>query len=266
MLGEGPAVLCVPGGPGRAAAYLEDLGGLAASYTLLLLDQRGSGRSELPSDRASLAFPRLADDVDVVRQKFGLDTVRLLGHSAGCYVSMAYASRYPSVVEQLVLVTPPGHGFADTSADVQRIRRSRSNEPWYAEVAALEAELELLPPHRRERVDGGLRPYFYGKWDERARAHAASTDSQVSLRAAAAFMPADPSGVPDPDQLCRIEARTLVVVGSLDAMTGCHAGEVIVGRLPQAELAVIEGAGHYPWVDEPDAFRAVVADFLGAHR
>ena len=52
--GSGPGVLCVPGGPGRASAYLENLGGLDATHTLHLLDSRGSGDSELPGDRGSL--------------------------------------------------------------------------------------------------------------------------------------------------------------------------------------------------------------------
>ncbi|MBV9098136.1 MAG: hypothetical protein JO079_08760, partial [Frankiaceae bacterium] len=62
-----PALLCVPGGPGRASAYLGDLGGLDATFSLLLLDNRCTGQSELPADRDSLTFPRLADDVDAVR-------------------------------------------------------------------------------------------------------------------------------------------------------------------------------------------------------
>ena len=43
-VGTGPRLLCVPGGPGRASAYLEDLGGLADERTLVLLDGYESGR------------------------------------------------------------------------------------------------------------------------------------------------------------------------------------------------------------------------------
>src|SRR5205085_2711807 len=71
-LGDGPPLLCVPGGPGRAAEYLEDLGGLSGSRRLLLLDNRGTGGSELPPDRSSLQFPRLADDLDDVRRELEL--------------------------------------------------------------------------------------------------------------------------------------------------------------------------------------------------
>ena len=63
QVGAGPPLLCLPGGPGRAASYLEDLGGLAQVRTLVLLDARATGRSQVPEDPASLRFDRLADDV-----------------------------------------------------------------------------------------------------------------------------------------------------------------------------------------------------------
>src|SRR4051795_6462841 len=90
VVGAGPPLVCVPGGPGRASAYLEDLAGLSASRTLLRLDMRGTGLSELPEDRDSLKFTRLADDVEAFRQERGLETIDLLGHSAGCLVSLVY--------------------------------------------------------------------------------------------------------------------------------------------------------------------------------
>jgi hypothetical protein len=53
VLGDGPPLVCLPGGPGRAAEYLGDLGGLAASRQLVLLDPRGVGLSADPADPAS---------------------------------------------------------------------------------------------------------------------------------------------------------------------------------------------------------------------
>ena len=104
--GSGPAVVCIPGGPGRASEYLEDFGGLSASHTLLRLDLRGTGRSELPEERESLQFPRLADDIEDLRVARGLDSIDIIAHSAGCFVSLVYAMRYPTRLSRLVLVTP----------------------------------------------------------------------------------------------------------------------------------------------------------------
>jgi proline iminopeptidase len=268
VAGSGPLLLCVPGGPGRASAYLGDLGGLSAGRTLWRVDLRGTGHSELPEDRESLAFPRLADDLEAVVAACGGGPVDVLAHSAGCHVSLVFAARYPELVRRLVLVTPSANGLADwddIAVDIARIRASRSTEPWYAEAAAIEAELAQLPEDRRRRLDRGLRPFFYGRWDAAAQAHAAATDQQMSLRATAAFRPENGDPVELVEAMKRIVAPTLVVVAALDGISGTMPGGVVADHLPNAaSCAVVEiaGAGHYPWLDAAVEFVDAVAGWL----
>jgi proline iminopeptidase len=267
VMGCGPPLVCVPGGPGRASEYLEDLAGLSASYTLLRFDLRGTGESELPDDRESLSFPRLADDIEDIRIARGLETIDLLAHSAGCFVALVYAARYPERLARLILVTPSASGFGDIGDDIERIRASRSGESWYAEAAEIEAEIALLPAHRRRRIDRSLRVFGYGRWDERAKAHAASTDGQMSLRATAAFSAETfraEKGQTMLEALREVTSPVLVVVGDLDGITGARAGHVVAGLLPNATVAEIPGAAHYPWVDTPEEFRGLVTEWLSA--
>jgi proline iminopeptidase len=266
VIGTGPPLVCVPGGPGRASSYLEDLAGLSGSHTLLRFDLRGTGHSELPEDRASLSFPRLADDIEDIRAARGLETIDLLAHSAGCFVALVYAARYPERLSRLILVTPSASGFGDVGDDIVRIRASRSDQPWYPEAAEVEAEVAQMPPRRRNRMDRGLRVFGYGRWDERAQAHAASTDGQMSLRATAAF--ASESFQAEKGQtlleiLRTVPTPVLVIVGDLDGLTGVKAGHIVAGLLPHSTVVEIPGAAHYPWVDTPEEFRTVVEDFLG---
>jgi pimeloyl-ACP methyl ester carboxylesterase len=268
VLGDGPPLVCVPGGPGRASEYLEDLAGLSDTHTLLRFDLRGTGESELPADRESLSFPRLADDVEEIRVSRGMDTIDLLAHSAGCFVALVYAARYPTRLSRLILVTPSARGFGEVGDDIERIRASRSAEPWYPEAAVIEAEIALLPPHRQNRLDRGLRVFGYARWDERAQAHAASTDGQMSLRATAAFASESfrSQGRTFLEALQAVTAPTLVVVGRLDGLTGVEAGHVVAGTLPDAAVVELAGAAHYPWVDTPEQFREVVTRFLADAR
>ena len=261
--GSGPPVLCVPGGPGRASTYLEDLGGLDATHTLHLLDSRGSGDSPLPADRGSLAFPRLADDVEDARVSLSLEPADVLGHSAGCPVALLHAARYPDAVRRLVLVTPSGRPFGWAADDLETIRAKRSSEPWYDEAAEAAEIAPTANPSLRRELDRMMRPLWYGRWDDRTQAHAAGADEQVSLRAAAGYVPG-----PDYDpaaalaSLKAITASVLVVVGELDAMTGVSVADRFVDALPDATVSVVPGAGHFPWVDAPEAFRDAVAGFL----
>jgi len=262
-VGAGPALLCVPGGPGRAAEYLEDLGGLSSTRTLWLLDNRGTGASELPANRDSLQLTRLPDDVEDVRAGLDLNPADVLAHSAGCPVALLHAAAHPEVVHRLVLVTPSGRPFGWSPDDLDKIREARQDEPWYAEAAEAHAALEHASPRLRSELERMTRPFWYGRWDATTQHHAASADRQMSLRASAGYAPGPGYDVEGVRQaLHEVRAETLIVVGERDALTGASVGEQFAAEIPRAQVAVIPGAGHFPWVDEPSAFSGVVADFL----
>ena len=263
-VGEGRRLLCLPGGPGRASAYLEDLGGLSDERTLVLLDARATGRSEVPADPSTLRFDRLADDVEAVRQHLGEDRLDLLGHSAGTIVAQAYAARHADRLRSLVLVTPSDFLQGGRREDVPAIRASRSREPWYDEAAEAAAALVDAPPSQQRALQRAVRPFLYGRWDERTQAHAASADRQMDRRAELGF--AAGSDEVDVPALLRalgeLDVPVLVVGAERDAATGLDAVSAVAACFPRAETAVVPRAGHFPWIDEPEAFRAVVSEFL----
>jgi pimeloyl-ACP methyl ester carboxylesterase len=263
-VGSGPLLICLPGGPGRAAGYLEDLGGLDADHTLVRLDGRATGRSEVPADPATLRFDRLADDVEALREHLGQERVDLLAHSAGTIVAQAWASAHPERVAHLVLVTPADGLQGGGGADVPAIRAGRSAEPWFAAADAAQRALADAPASQRAPLERATRPFFYGRWDEAAQQHAAGADTQSSKRAVLGFsaggesvdVPAIVTG------LGRVRSPVLVVGGERDGLTGVSARHVVAASFPHAQTVVLPGAGHFPWVDEPAAFAEAVRAFL----
>src|SRR4051812_42992500 len=83
VVGCGRPVICLPGGPMQASAYLGDLGGLSERVRLIRLDLRGTGRSQEQGDPTSYRCDRLVDDVEALRTHLGLDRIDVLAHSAG---------------------------------------------------------------------------------------------------------------------------------------------------------------------------------------
>jgi pimeloyl-ACP methyl ester carboxylesterase len=77
VLGAGPPLVCLPGGPGRASDYLGDLGGLSRSRQLITPDTRGTGESADASDPLSYRCDRLVGDVEALRARLGLDRMDL---------------------------------------------------------------------------------------------------------------------------------------------------------------------------------------------
>ena len=66
------------------------------------------------------------------------------------------------------------------------------------------------------------------------------------------------------DQLSRVDSPTLVSVGELDPVTPVAAAEEIVRALPEriAQLEVIDGAGHFTWMDAPERFWPMIIEFI----
>ncbi|GLW70025.1 hydrolase [Kitasatospora phosalacinea] len=256
QLGDGPPLVAIPGGPGADARYLGTLGGLDAHRRLVRLDPRGCGRSATPVDRASCAFSAQAADVEALREHLGADRIDLLGHSAGALTAQHYAAEFPHRVRSLVLVTPVGRAAREPDpAELAAIRAARSAEPWYPDAAEAEALLAAGAGDPAELVRR-ITPFFWGTWNERARAAAFAPE----------LVPAAPwmreafyanGAAPRP-----VAAPVLVVAGERDGMIGTAPARLAAALHPDSRLAVLPGVGHRPWVEDPDGFAALVGKFL----
>ena len=262
--GSGAPLVCVPGGPGRASAYLGDLGGLSAHRRLILLDNRGTGDSAAPADPQTYRCDRLVDDVEALRSHLGLERIDLLAHSASGNVATLYAARHPHRLSRMVLVAPgwraTGLPFSDDEW-LAAIRR-RADEPWYAEAHAALMRLndgDVTPANRRIAS-----PLFFGRWNAAAVAFAETDEAQRSPAANAGF------GVPgtfgDPDRtraaLTALAAPVLLLGGDLDPAPTVRLLEEFAALFPSGQLTIQPHAGHVPWVDDPAAFTTTVAAFL----
>lgn len=266
-VGDGPLLICLPGGPMQASDYLGDLGGLAAHRRLILPDLRGTGRSEVPRDPASYRCDRLVDDVEALRAHLGTDRVDLLAHSAGANLALLYAARWPERVGRLVLVTPSLLAAGITVGDTVRraTARLRAAEPWYP---AASTALEAVMTGRATADDiEAIAPFRYGRMDAAARAHHAAGPGQRNADAAAVF---GSEGAFRPDAtraaVARCTAPVLALAGEADLNSPPPVVAELAALFPRSESTVQAGAGHFPWLDDAERFGAVVEGFLRGAR
>ncbi|MEU6854406.1 alpha/beta hydrolase [Actinacidiphila alni] len=263
VLGDGPPLICLPGGPMQASAYLGDLGGLSAARRLILLDLRGTGESAVPEDPASYRCDLVVADVEALREHLGLDRMDLLGHSAGTNLAVQYAARHPERVGRLALITPSVRAVGVTITGEQRVAtaRLRAAEPWFPEAfAALEA---VVAGRGDDTAFRAIDPFFYGRWDDAARAHRDAGETYRNESAGAVFASEDAF---DPDAtrtaLAAFGGPVLVLAGETDLNTPPPAAGEVAALFPRADLTVQAAAGHFPWLDDPARFTATLASFL----
>jgi pimeloyl-ACP methyl ester carboxylesterase len=265
VAGNGEPLVCLPGGPGRSADYLGELGGLSRHRRLFLLDLRGTGGSEVPDDRGTLRVDRLVDDVDALREHLGQDRLDLLAHSAAANLAVLYAARHPDRIRRLVLVTPGTHalGLAPTPDELLAAARRRAGEVWFP--AAYEAVEALLAGDDGPTIRSAFAPLNYGRFDAVAATHAEATARQTAAVAAEHFFP--PAGF-DVEAVRRdagaLAAPVLVHAGELDIMPTAEQAADIAACFPRARVEVQPSAGHHPWLDDPQWFGRSVEAFLAS--
>jgi pimeloyl-ACP methyl ester carboxylesterase len=243
IVGHGPPLVCLAGGPGadvRDLDGLASLAGLDAERSLVLLDSRAGGGSEVPTDRASCAFTAQARDVEALRRHLGLERIDLLGHSAGTLTAQEYAASEPRRIGRLVLVTPAGR---------------LSREPDEAELATIRAE-------HAGRIWRG-----HGAWSPAAQQHEEDSAGYVTPPAwlREAFYAGAATGEEAPARVARLAAvrcPVLVLAGECDPIAGTAPARLVATCYPAGSLVVLPGCGHWPWVDAPSAFRAALSQFL----
>ena len=261
--GSGAPLLCLPGGPMLDSGYFRDLGGLAAHRAFARLDLRGTGASDVPADPASYRCDRQVADVEAARRHLGLDRVDLLAHSAGANLAYRYLEMHPDRVGRLLLVAPSTRGLGVDIPDDARSEtaRARSGEPWYAEAAAALARVQA--GSEDESDWSGISPFMYGRWEDDVRAYDAWMNERRDDALAMAWAA---EGAYDPEAtrsaLSALEVPVLVVGGAHD--TGNPPGVMaeVAAVFPHGELVVQEGAGHFPWVDDPEGFVELVRGFV----
>jgi len=263
-VGQGPPLLCFPGGPARASAYLGDLGGLSDFRRLILLDSRGTGDSEVPDDPATYRCDRLVEDVEALRAHLDLDPVDLLGHSASGSVCLQYAARYPDRLRRLVLVAPSGQpaGLEPTDDEWTAAIQRRSDEAWYPEAYAAMERLMAGDVTAETRLAAA--PFAYGRWTDATAAHAASGATQRSPTAAAGFFEEGWLGDVEKTRagLASLAAPVLVVGGELDLGPTPRLQREIAALFRDGRAVTLPASGHFPWLDEPAGFVATVREFL----
>ncbi|HRO94053.1 alpha/beta hydrolase [Citricoccus sp.] len=247
--GSGPPVLVLPGGPCRSPEYLEDLAGLAGTRTLAVLHPRGTPAT------GSLSRGWWTDAADVVSalDALGLDRADLIAHSAGAQLALAAATRYPGRVRSLLLVTPSLTWLTDTEHDGAAIA-ARRTEPVIGRAMASLAGPAPRDEARFQADSPVQRPAGYARWTLREQEH--SPLGSTSLAASGAWSRDIPEDAADRVRQADLPP-TLVIGGTEDILVGdapVRAGARVLG----ARLEMIGDCGHYPWVEQPEAFRGLV--------
>ena len=217
---------------------------LAQRRRVILLDNRGAGKSSTPTRAFSMAT--MAADAICVLDAAGVAETDVFGISMGGMISQELGIRYPDRVRSLVLgcTTCGGHRGAWPSPIALR----PLTDPFLTRAARVRKAIPILfdPSTPADRIERDV---------ELLKANQPS-DLGYLMQLGAILSWTSWGRLP------RIRARTLVIHGENDRLVPPRNGRILTARIPNAELVMLKNAGHIFPTDQPEATRDALIDFL----
>lgn len=244
---DGPPVLMVQGLGTDSHGWLLQRFALGSRYRLVLMDNRGAGRSDKPP--GPYALTTMAEDAVAVLDAAGIEDAHVMGASMGGVIAQILAVGAPERVRSLVL--------ACTACRHLEWRREL-----LAEWAATARD------HGMRAVAGRNLRWLVGPRSLRRFWPAFGLVGPLALTMPPAAFEAQVHAILAMDDSLRVElgairVPTLVIVGSQDILTPRGDAEELAALIPGAELAVVRGGAHGFMIEHAGAFNAAVVDFLG---
>lgn len=262
--GSGPICLMPtpPWGP-PSDLYFRTLGSMEKVFTVVYIDSRGTGRSGRAGTLKEYTWDHLVGDLEALRAHLGMERIWLMGHSEGGAQVLQYAIKHPDRVRGLVLLSSMAAQDDSWIADMQRRQLLRRGEPWYE--AAAKAFEDETPPTTDEAFAENLKASLPLYWSDPAKIERFQDDFAAGLPSAHAAVASYESGrypFDLRDQLRSVIAPTLIVVGDDDIVCSPESATALHLALPNSKLMLIEDCGHFPWMEQGEAFEKRVSEFL----
>ena len=261
--GAGPPVILLSGGPGLEVDYVLPVADfLPASHQRVFLEQRGTGRSRVELTSGTMTLHNVVEDLEGLRVHLKQERLFLVGHSWGGMLAMAYAAAHPDRIDKMILIGPGGPTLEFITRFDDNIHMRLRPEDLEAERSWQDAEKRGVDPDKAtlEGIRAITPGYFFDREKGLAFARqlpdgtAHGKVNELLLEDLAKHYDSRPG-------LQKLDRPVLIVQGHQDPL-GDKTAEDIHAAIATSVLTYFDKCGHFPWLEQPDAFRKAIAQFL----
>jgi proline iminopeptidase len=241
--------------------------------TIVFYDVRNRFRSSEVRDSTAISFEADRDDIERIRKHFGFEKISLIGESyLGCVITM-YAMKYPERVESLVQIGSVPYNFKLTFDDSLSYKVSQVDSITYKELISLYHQNYHLS-HPKE--------FSQKYWNVAERINLLGDSSFASRlgKQWGGHLQFEREWYPNftrhlgfhfksfqnldiqPAEIRKVKARVLTIAGTRDRNVPFGASKLWATLLPNARFLRVPGAGHIPWIENPDLVLNSIDQFL----
>ena len=245
VIGRGKPVILLHGWIGSWDHWTDTLACLESKFRGYALDFWGFGDSTKKLD--SFDISDFVSMVDQFMERLGIDSAPIIGHSMGGTVALSLALAKPERVKQVVVVGSPIVGSS------LNVFLQLAGQP---QIASLLWKFPFLL-HTFLRLYSPFVAHASQKWYQMVIRDVSATTKVSFFSSIRSLHHTDLR-----PRLSDIKVPTLGVYGLTDVIVSPYQGKLISQHVKGSRVAMMAGSGHFPMLDEPEAFNNYLLDFL----
>ena len=245
LLGAGPPLLMIAGIASDSASWAPLNPLLADRFRLILIDNRGAGRTKAPPP---FSIEDMAADCAALLDRLGIEAVDVLAHSMGGAIARQLAATHPHRVRRLVAMTSGDRvprKAAELLTDLAKLYHEIEPTRWFRLLYQwLFSEPFFSDPNnvRQASIASAFYPF-----------RQSPDNFSAQLAAALAYQPPD---------LSHVSCPVLAIAAERDIMVPPHVVKAVHEAIPDCRFEIIEGAAHSVHWEQPEAVANLVRTFL----
>lgn len=261
---ESTPLLFLNGGPGLSSeGYHTFVEALAKNRTVILFDQRGTGKSKIKHENGfSIHIKKMVEDIEVLRTHLGIETWDVMGNSFGGTYGMFYAAKYPTAIRRMVLSSSGAMTWGKWR-QLQKFKRQKVKNKLPIEEEILKTlSTTELPEGEVDQLMSGLNARFYVHKPENIIK--AIHWFMIQAKSYPHISKCVRTSIKDFDlkkKLKDFDKPTLIIHGMSDFINLATPLETHE-TLPNSKLEVIHESGHMIWLDQPERLMELIDGFL----
>jgi proline iminopeptidase len=277
--GKGPVMIVGHPTSGKIG-YELSLKPLENKFTMVYYDPRGTGKSDIPDSLSQYNDEHLVNEIDLLRKHLSVKKIWIFGHSDQSVIALQYAVDHPENIQGLIL---SGTKYIQSRESVIEERREsekkrESESPWFKQVVR---DWDYMIEHKTTTDSAGrdlkYAPIKWWCYDEQTAqkvipiydsiskyGRRKPVNNQLPLQTETEVQRLYKRINDYEQKYSTIKVPVLILNGKYDTNNTPESAERLHNVLMNSKLVLIDKAGHFPWVEQPEKSFSEIYNWLKA--
>lgn len=255
-----PACLLIHGLDNNAHIWDTIATELSENFRVHAIDIRGHGESDWTNSN-SYTLSTFINDIEQIRAYLSLSDFIMIGHSLGGRIATYYVAEYPEYIKKLILIDMAPEIRKNI---IEKLSSDNENQPKiFQSIQSCYAYMQTIYPLSHQSL---LYDFCQHSFSQQNGHYTNKTDPAFKHKI---FQLSDLEGYINPlqdekiwDVLPQISIPTLVIRGAFSAVLSSQVANKMVRELPNANISIIERAGHAVMLDNPQQTANAIINFI----